>query len=71
MLIPIKLAHGTEAMVSRATGGRKENLSLLLYLAAIGLAFVNSAVAAACYVIVAIMWLVPDRRIESRFSEPA
>ena len=39
-------------------------LSIVLYLAGIGLAFVNPYVSVAIYALVAVMWLVPDPRIE-------
>jgi uncharacterized membrane protein len=42
----------------------KRNLSVILYLAAIPLAFVHVLIADALFVAVAIMWLIPDRRIE-------
>src|SRR5438128_9339861 len=42
----------------------KGKLTMLIYLVAIPLAFVRSWLACALYVFVAIMWLVPDRRIE-------
>jgi uncharacterized membrane protein len=45
---------------------RKGKLSLLLYTVAIPLAFVHEAIADLIYVIVALIWLVPDRRIEDR-----
>jgi len=58
-------AHGRESVVGRATGrDRKGYLSLLLYLMGIGLAFVDHRIAGALYVIVALIWLVPDRRVE-------
>ena len=55
----------------RAALGRdlKGKISPLLYLAAIPLAFVSPWIALAVYVFVALMWLVPDRRIESAVSE--
>ena len=43
----------------------KGKISPLLYLAAIGLAFVNPVIAEALYVAVALLWLIPDRRIEA------
>ncbi|NOT47689.1 MAG: DUF1211 domain-containing protein [Acidobacteria bacterium] len=46
----------------------KGKLSLLLYIAAIPLAFVNQWIAGAIYVTVAIIWLVPDRRIERKID---
>jgi uncharacterized membrane protein len=55
----------------RAAIGRdlKGKVSPLLYLAAIPLAFVSPWIALAVYVFVALMWLAPDRRIESAVSE--
>jgi uncharacterized membrane protein len=55
----------------RAALGRdlKGKISPLLYFAAIPLAFVSPWIALAVYVFVALMWLVPDRRIESAVSE--
>ena len=49
----------------------KGNISVVLYLAAIGLTFVNRWIAIVLYALVALMWLVPDRRIESRVVAPA
>ena len=45
---------------------RKGTISLLLYAAAVPLAFVNEWIADLIYVTVALIWLVPDRRIEER-----
>src|SRR6185369_10728428 len=42
----------------------KGKLSPLLYVAAIGLAFVDPWISDAIYVLVAVIWLVPDPRIE-------
>jgi uncharacterized membrane protein len=39
-------------------------ISLIIYAVGIALAFVNSWLAFGLYVLVAIIWLVPDRRIE-------
>lgn len=47
----------------------KGRLSAALYVAAIPLAFVHQLIAGAIYVIVALMWLVPDRRIERRLAQ--
>ena len=60
-------AQGPDSRLARALGrDRKGQVSVLLYAVAIGLAFVNSLIANVIYVGVALMWLVPDRRIESR-----
>jgi uncharacterized membrane protein len=57
--------HGPESPIATAIGAdAKGRLSVLMYAIAIGLSFVQAWIAVATYVIVAIMWLVPDRRIE-------
>ena len=48
---------------------KKGYASIVLYAAAIGLAFVNVWIADALYVAVALMWLVPDSRIERRIAD--
>ena len=50
-------------------GDAKGLISVVLYLIAIPLAFVNQLFSEAIYVFVALMWLVPDRRIEQLFDE--
>jgi uncharacterized membrane protein len=61
----ILAADGPESTLAKAIGGDfKGNLSIALYVAAIPLAFVHQVIADALYVTVALMWLVPDRRIE-------
>lgn len=47
---------------------RKGRISLLAYVTAIPLAFFDRRISIALYVAVALMWLVPDRRIESRLE---
>jgi uncharacterized membrane protein len=57
--------HGQESVLAAALGEDfKGKVSVLIYVAAILLAFVSSWLAGALYVLVAIIWLVPDRRIE-------
>ncbi len=58
-------ADGPDSLLARAIGkDRKGTLSVLVYLLAIPLAFVNQWLSQAIYVGVALVWLVPDRRIE-------
>jgi uncharacterized membrane protein len=58
-------AQGSGSTLARALGSDiKGKLSAPLYLAGILLAFVDTRIADAIYVLVALMWLVPDRRIE-------
>ena len=62
--------EGRESLVAQAVGkDRKAKLSLLLYLAAIPLAFVISWIAAGLYVFAALLWLIPDPRIEREIEK--
>jgi uncharacterized membrane protein len=62
--------HGAESPLARAVGSdRKGKLSIALYLAAVGAAFVAPWVSCAIYVGVAAWWIVPDRRIEKVLAE--
>jgi uncharacterized membrane protein len=57
-------------MLASALGADiKGKLSPILYVAGIVLAFVNSWLSIIIYVLVAVMWLVPDRRIENTLRE--
>ena len=57
--------QGEHSRLAEAVGrDRKGKLSLALYAAAVPLAFVHPWIAAALYVAVGLIWLVPDRRIE-------
>jgi uncharacterized membrane protein len=57
--------HGRDSNLAVAIGKDfKGIVSLIIYAVGIGLAFVNSWLAFGLYVLVAIIWLVPDRRIE-------
>ncbi len=47
----------------------KGEISPVLYTAAIALAFVASWVSILIYTLVAVMWLIPDRRIENVLGE--
>ncbi|NHQ81077.1 DUF1211 domain-containing protein [Chromobacterium vaccinii] len=56
---------GNRTRLSEALGGDiKGKISPLCYLLAIGLAWYQTWLAGALYLVVALMWLVPDRRIE-------
>jgi uncharacterized membrane protein len=60
---------GPESRLKQAVGSdRKGKISALLYVVAIPLAFVSYLLSDAIYVIVALIWLVPDRRLESHLT---
>jgi uncharacterized membrane protein len=62
--------HGRDSTLAMALRRDiKSILSTVFYIAAIPLAFVNSALSCALFVIVAVMWLIPDRRIEKALAE--
>jgi uncharacterized membrane protein len=62
--------HGPDSILARAIGNDlKGKMSPILYLLAIGLSWVNGWLSGGIYVLVAFMWLIPDRRIEVIFRE--
>ena len=62
-------AEGADSKLAQAVGNdSKGNWSLVCYASAIPLSFVSEWLAWALYVGVALLWLVPDTRIESRVS---
>jgi uncharacterized membrane protein len=55
--------HGPESVVARAVGkDRKGWISTLIYTVAVPMAFLSPVLAGALYSLVAMMWLIPDRR---------
>ncbi len=64
-------AQGPTSRLRAAIGGdRKGKLSLVFYIAAIPLAFTMPGISQALFVLVALIWLVPDRRIEHQLHDP-
>jgi uncharacterized membrane protein len=62
--------HGKESALALAVGRDfKGFLSLLIYVVAIPLSFAESWCACALYIMVAVIWLIPDRRIETTLTE--
>ncbi len=62
--------EGRESLLASAVGRDwKGKLSPVLYLIAIPLAFVNSWIASGLYVFVALLWLIPDPRIERELEK--
>jgi uncharacterized membrane protein len=62
--------HGRESVLATAVGRDFKGLiSTVIYLVAIPLALVRWWLACTLYVLVAIIWLVPDRRIERTLTE--
>jgi uncharacterized membrane protein len=61
--------HGAHSRLAAAIGSdAKGKASAALYAIAVGAAFINRWISCGIYVFVALMWLVPDRRIERKLD---
>jgi uncharacterized membrane protein len=61
--------HGKDSQLAVSIGSdRKGVISVTVYAVAIPLALLRPWIACCCYVLVAVMWLLPDRRIEKHLS---
>jgi uncharacterized membrane protein len=64
--------EGPGSALAKAVGSdHKGRISLALYLVGLPISFFAPAVSLALYVIVALMWLIPDRRIEQALQAPS
>lgn len=62
--------HGKESTLAAAIGKDKKGIiSVVLYIAGITSAFINSWIGFAIYVLVAAIWFIPDRRIENKLDK--
>src|SRR5271165_4475304 len=62
--------EGKGSMLARALGrDYKGKSSLAFYAIAVPMSFVNPLISIALYVLVALMWFIPDRRIEKTIAE--
>jgi hypothetical protein len=58
-------SQGKDSILARAVGGDiKGKLSPILYITGIATAYISPPVAEFIYILVALIWLVPDKRIE-------
>ena len=69
--LTIIACHGGNKSLLASAVGRdlKAKLSLAGYVVAIGLAFVTTLASDAIYLAIALMWLIPDRRIQAKIAE--
>jgi hypothetical protein len=57
--------HGNESMLAKAVGrDEKGRISLILYGVALPTAFADPRISCGLYAVVALIWLIPDQRIE-------
>ena len=62
--------HGSDSILARAIGNDlKGKISPILYLLAICLSWISGWISEGIYILVAFIWLIPDRRIEVIFRE--
>lgn len=61
------LESHNEALKTALGSDRKGKVSMLLYLVGVGMSFVSPMAGFGVYVLVALIWFIPDRRIESRY----
>jgi uncharacterized membrane protein len=63
--------QGADSLLELAVGrDLKGKLSPLFYILAIAVSFIQPWMAGALYVVVALIWLIPDRRIEKKLDHP-
>ena len=61
--------QGKDSLLTQALGRDfKAKISMAIYAAAIPLSFFSRWLAIGLYVVVAVMWVIPDRRIEKKMS---
>lgn len=62
--------HGKNSTLSLALGkDRKGIISLVVYMAAVGIAFIQPMASLCMYAVVAVVWFIPDKRIEKKIDE--
>jgi uncharacterized membrane protein len=72
LLFALMRIEGEPPLLREAVGNdRKGKVSPILYATGIALAFVSPYLGLACYTVVALIWLVPDRRLERFMAEHA
>jgi uncharacterized membrane protein len=68
--LAILKSQGSDSLLAKALGDDfKGKISIVLYAAAIPLSFVNQWIADGIYMLVAFIWLIPDKRIERILNE--
>ena len=63
-------SEGKESLLATSIGNEtKGKISIALYILGIGISFVNPIISISCYTLVAIIWFIPDKRIEKSLRE--
>lgn len=70
MMTQLKINEGENSVIAIAVGNDfKGKISIVLYIAGMLLAIFNSLLGFSLYVIVAVIWLIPDKRIEKQYKK--
>jgi uncharacterized membrane protein len=64
----MRIGHDNEALAKAIGNDIKGKISTAIYVVALALTCVQSGISLALYILVALVWLIPDRRIESRIN---
>ena len=68
MTIMVMTTKGNEDVATAVGDGRKDKISLATYILSIPLAFYYPWASGALFMLVAVIWFIPDRRMEKMFS---
>ena len=68
-LFLIREDRGNHHLKEAIATGTKEIVSTLLYVSAVPLAFVSGWISIGIYLLVAILWFIPDRRLEKSLNK--
>jgi uncharacterized membrane protein len=62
--------HGKNSALANAVGKDKKGMvSLIIYVLGIGLSFIQPLIGFSLYIVVAVIWFIPDKRIEKKLEE--
>jgi uncharacterized membrane protein len=65
----LKKLHGPDSDFANTFGtSLKDTVSCLLYVIAIGGSFISSWIGIVCYILVAIIWFIPERRVGKKIA---
>jgi uncharacterized membrane protein len=69
LVISLIRAEGQDSAIAKSIGNDfKGKISVVLCITGIALSFINTWMGIACYVLVACMWFIPDKRIEKNLE---
>ena len=69
LVISLLRVEGQDSAIAKSIGNDfKGKISVVFYIIGIALSFVNTWISVACYVVVACIWFIPDKRIEKNME---